>query len=62
MTKNSSPASRQERCQTRVFITVIIFKMVWLYLDRHPVLEALVRFSDALKRFAATHGKPNLYH
>src|SRR5438874_8412418 len=37
-------------------------KMVWLYLDRHPVLEALVRFSDALKRFAATHGKPNLYH
>jgi hypothetical protein len=26
------------------------------------VLEALQRFSDALKRFAASQGKPQLYH
>ena len=37
-------------------------KMVWLYLARYPLLEALGLFSDALKRFAAAHGKPNLYH
>jgi hypothetical protein len=37
-------------------------KLVWLYLQRYPVLEALVRFSDGLKRFASAHGKDNLYH
>jgi hypothetical protein len=37
-------------------------KMVWLYLSRYPVLETLARFSEGLKRFAATHGNPNLYH
>jgi hypothetical protein len=37
-------------------------KVVWLYLQRYPVLETLVRFSESLKRFAAAHGKPNLYH
>jgi hypothetical protein len=37
-------------------------KMVWLYLQRYPVLETLTRFSENLKRFAAANGKPNLYH
>src|SRR5205814_1818421 len=37
-------------------------KMAWLYLSRYPVLEALARFCEALKRFAAGHGKPRLYH
>jgi len=37
-------------------------RVVWLYLCRYPLLETLVRFSDGLKRFAAAHGKPNLYH
>ena len=37
-------------------------KVVWLYLQRYPVLETLVRFSEGLKRFAAAHGKANLYH
>ena len=37
-------------------------RMAWLYLSRYPLLEAIVKFSDALQRFAAAHGKPNLYH
>jgi len=37
-------------------------KMAWLYLNRYPVLEALGKFSEALKRFATAHGKPDLYH
>ena len=32
------------------------------YLSRYPVLEALQKFSDALRRFAAEQGKPGLYH
>ena len=30
--------------------------------DRYPFLEAVARFSAALKRFAAAQGKPQLYH
>lgn len=37
-------------------------KLVWLYLQRYPVLETLARFCDGLKRFAAANGKDNLYH
>src|SRR5256885_1037921 len=37
-------------------------RVVWLYLQRFPVLETLARFSDGLKRFAAANGKANLYH
>lgn len=37
-------------------------RMAWLYLDRAPVLEALVNFAESLKRFAAANGKPGLYH
>lgn len=37
-------------------------KLVWLYLQRYPLLETLIRFSEGLKRFAAAHGKNNLYH
>jgi hypothetical protein len=32
------------------------------YLCRYSVLEALQRFSDSLKRFAAAQEKPQLYH
>src|ERR1700676_4209772 len=32
------------------------------YLNRYPALEALEKFSAALKRFAAAQGKPQLYH
>ena len=37
-------------------------KLVWLYLRRYPVLEALTRFTEGLKRFASAHGKTGLYH
>jgi hypothetical protein len=34
----------------------------WAYLRRHPLPEALARFSAALQRFAVARGKPDLYH
>ena len=36
--------------------------MAFLYLQRHPPLEALRRFCDALTRFAAALGQPGLYN
>lgn len=37
-------------------------KVVWLYLQREPVLRALDSFASALKRFAMAAGRPGLYH
>jgi len=37
-------------------------RLAWLYLERYPVLEALTRFTEGLKRFAAANGHPGLYH
>jgi len=37
-------------------------RMAFLYLSRYPVWEAIPRFCSALRRFAAAHGKPTLYH
>lgn len=37
-------------------------RVAFLYLVEYPALEALSRFSTALKRFAASHGKAMLYH
>jgi hypothetical protein len=37
-------------------------RMAFLYLRRYPALEALQRFSVSLTRFAAAHGKPDLYN
>ena len=37
-------------------------RLAWLYLRRYPALEALTRFAEGLKRFAAAHGHPGLYH
>jgi hypothetical protein len=37
-------------------------RMAWAYLCRHPVLEAIRRFSDALKAYAASLGHAGLYH
>jgi len=36
--------------------------MAFLYLRHYPALEAMSRFSSALKRFAANNGKPALYN
>ncbi len=37
-------------------------RVAFIYLCRCPVLEALRKFSTALKRFAAAQGKEQLYH
>ena len=37
-------------------------RLAFEYLCRYSVLDALQRFSDALKRFAAAQQKPRLYH
>jgi hypothetical protein len=37
-------------------------RVAFAYLGRYPLLQALERFSGALKRFALAHGKPGLYH
>ena len=37
-------------------------KMAFLYLQKYPPLEAMERFSFALRHFAEAHGKPGLDH
>jgi len=37
-------------------------RLAFAYLSRFPVLQALDKFSTALKRFATACGKPQLYH
>jgi hypothetical protein len=37
-------------------------RLAWLYLRRLPPAAALARFSDGLRRFAASIGKSGLYH
>ena len=37
-------------------------RLAWLYLQKFTTLEALTRFSENLKKFAASLGKANLYH
>lgn len=37
-------------------------RLAWIYLRQMPPLDALKRFTESLKRFAAHNGVPNLYH
>jgi hypothetical protein len=37
-------------------------RVAWWYLTRHPLPEALSRFTTALRRFAVAQGKPQLFH
>jgi hypothetical protein len=37
-------------------------RLAWLYLGRYSLLDALIRFSEGLKRFALAKGNPGLYH
>ncbi len=37
-------------------------KLVWLYLQRYPAPEVLVRLSAGLQTLARAAGKPQLYH
>jgi hypothetical protein len=37
-------------------------RVAWWYLCHHPLPEALLRFSTALRRFATAKGVPDRYH
>jgi hypothetical protein len=37
-------------------------RLAFAYLSRHPALPALDRFTGALRHFAGSCGKPQLYH
>ena len=37
-------------------------RLAFLYLCRFPALEAMQRFSEALRNFAAYNGRPDRYH
>jgi len=37
-------------------------RLAWIYLRDQPPLDALARFTQSLKRFAAAKGNPGLYH
>jgi hypothetical protein len=37
-------------------------RLAFAYLCGNPPLQALEKFTGALRRYAAAHGKPNLYH
>jgi hypothetical protein len=37
-------------------------RLAFAYLCEYPALQALEKFSSALKNFAAAHGKTRLYH
>jgi hypothetical protein len=37
-------------------------RLVWLYLQRYPAVDVLVRFSAGLHRLARAFGKAGLYH
>jgi hypothetical protein len=37
-------------------------RVAFMYVSRYPVLQALERFSTALRRFAEAHGKTTLYN
>ena len=37
-------------------------RLAWLYLKRDPLLTALERYRDGIKKFATHHGLKNLYN
>jgi hypothetical protein len=37
-------------------------RLAWLYLRRYPLLEALAKFTEGLRRFALSKGQAGLYH
>ena len=37
-------------------------RVAFLYLNQYPVLDALLAFSNGLRKFAQANGKPQLYH
>jgi hypothetical protein len=54
--------SRFEACTLDPFHHRDHVRVAFLYLRRYPAPEAIARFSTALRNFAASKGKPTLYH
>jgi hypothetical protein len=44
------------------FHHAVHIQIAFLYLRRHSTQDVLTRFPEALKRYAAAHGKTGLYH
>jgi hypothetical protein len=55
-------AAAFERCDMPEFHHRDHVRLAWIYLHQMPLLDALKRFSESLKRFAAFKGQPDLYH
>jgi hypothetical protein len=55
-------AQFEQGCVPQSFHHADHVRMAFAYVSEFPLLEAIERFSAALKRFALAQGKPNLYH
>jgi hypothetical protein len=64
MTTNAELIARFEQgiVDDRGFHHADHVRMAFAYLKEYPVLEAVRRFSSALKTFAVVRGNPQLYH
>lgn len=51
-----------ESCTVTDFRHADHVRLAWLYLNEHPLLEAIARCTTALRRLAAFHGTPGKYH
>ena len=51
-----------EACTLEPFHHADHIRAGWIYLERHPTLEAITKFTAGLKRFAQSKGAPQLYH
>lgn len=52
----------EQSCAPNGFHHADHVRMAFAYVSEFPLLEAIAKFSSALKRFALAQGKPNLYH
>ena len=51
-----------EACTLQEFHHADHVRAAWEYLRRYPALEAMAKFSQALRGYAASKGKPERYH
>lgn len=62
MSDDAAFVDRFERADFAQFHHPDHIRVAFAYLKTMPLLEALGRFTAALRRFAAAQGKPQLYH
>jgi len=51
-----------ERCEVEEFHHADHVRLAWAYLQEHPLLTAIDKFTSSLKRFAAHRNAHGLYH